>query len=243
MTSNMPKHSKLPPRPRRAALPRLAALGAVLALAGAPLDAVAGAAEDKGLAIAKETDRRDLGWGDSLVSAKMVLKNKQGQTSDRWMKLKSLEGKTDGDKSIIVFTRPFDIDGTALLTFTHKKGDDDQWLFLPALKRVKRISSSNKSGSFVGSEFAYEDLTSQEVEKYTYKYLRDEACGALKCFVTERYPVDENSGYTRQIVWTDKAEYRVLKIMYYDRKNAHLKTLVFKSYKKYLGQYWPRYFL
>ena len=59
------------------------------------------------------------------------------------------------------------------MTFTHKTGPDDQWLYLPALKRVKRISSDNRSGAFVGSEFAYEDLSSQEIEKYTYKWIEE----------------------------------------------------------------------
>ena len=63
-----------------------------------------------------------------------------------------------------------------MLTHSHKVEDDDQWLYLPALKRVKRISSSNKAGSFMGSEFAYEDMTSQEIEKYSYRWLRDEPC-------------------------------------------------------------------
>ena len=133
--------------------------------------------EEKGLEIAVEVDRRDTGWGDSRTNMTMTLYNKQGESSIRSMKSSSLEGKDDGDKTIIVFDEPKDVKGTALLTFTHKQGADDQWLYLPALKRVKRIASRNKSGPFVGSEYAYEDLTSQEVEKYSYRYLRDEGCG------------------------------------------------------------------
>ena len=90
----------------------------------------------------------------------------------------------------------------------------------------------------MGSEFAYEDLASQEVEKYTYKYLRDEALDGQDCFVIERYPVDPNSGYTRQVVWIDKAEYRPMKIEFFDRKNSPLKTLTFQGYQQYLEKYW-----
>jgi len=194
--------------------------------------------EAKGLAIATETDKRDLGWGDAKTKLVMVLKNAHGQSAKRQMRMNLLEGKGDGDKSMIVFDWPKDIDGTALLTWSHKTGDDDQWLFLPALKRVKRISSSNKSGSFVGSEFAYEDLSSQEIEKYKYKWLRDEACGKLQCFVINRYPVDARSGYTRQETWIDKTEYRIQKVDYYDRKSSKLKTLTFADYRQYLGKYW-----
>jgi outer membrane lipoprotein-sorting protein len=125
-----------------------------------------------------------------------------------------------------------------MLTYSHGLDPDDQWLYLPALKRVKRISSRNKSGPFMGSTFAFEDLGSQEVEKYTYKYLRDEDCGELVCHVLERYPAYEHSGYTRQVVWMDNQAYRVLKVEYYDRKQALLKTLTSSDYKQFLDHYW-----
>lgn len=193
---------------------------------------------EKGLAIAQEADRRDEGWQDLSATMTMVLRNRQGQESSREMRSKSLEVANDGDKGLIIFDEPRDVRGTALLTFSHKVGDDDQWLYLPALKRVKRIASSNKSGPFMGSEFAYEDISSQEVEKYTYKYLRDETLNGLDCFVIERDPVDEDSGYSRQVVWLDKAEYRVQKVDYFDRKQSHLKTLTFHDYQQYLDKHW-----
>jgi outer membrane lipoprotein-sorting protein len=194
--------------------------------------------EEKGLAIAFEADRRDQGFEDVKVNMVMVLRNAKGAENRREMRFKTLEMTQDGDKSMMVFDTPHDVKGTGLLTFTHKVEDDDQWLFLPALKRVKRIASKNKSGPFVGSEFAFEDLSSQEVEKYTYKYLRDEVYDAQDCFVSERYPVDKYSGYTRQIVWMDKVHYRVLKVDYYDRKDKHLKTLTFRGYQQYLEKFW-----
>jgi outer membrane lipoprotein-sorting protein len=197
----------------------------------------AGPAEDKGLAIAKEANARDSGWKDNTAELTMLLKNKQGETSSREMRAKSLEAPGDGDKSLMIFNTPADVKGTALLSFAHKTADDEQWLYLPALKRVKRIASDNKSGPFMGSEFAFEDITPQEVEKYTYKHLREEKLDGTDAFVFERYPVDKNSGYTRQVVWMDKAHYRTHKIDYFDRKGAHLKTLTFKGYKPY-GKFW-----
>ncbi len=106
------------------------------------------------------------------------------------------------------------------------------------MKRVKRISSANKSGPFVGSEFAYEDIAAQELKKYTYTWLRDEPCGALECFVVERRPLYENSGYTRLVTWYGKGEYRMQRVDYYDRKDALLKTLTLGGYRQYLGTYW-----
>ncbi len=209
-----------------------------LALLWFTAPALAETPEEKGLAIATEDDRRDNGFVDYVANLEMILKNRHGEESVRHIRSKNLEVTGDGDKSLVVFDKPRDIKGTALLNFTHKTGADDQWLFLPALKRVKRISSANKSGSFMGSEFAYEDVTSQELEKYNYKWIRDEALDGMECFVFERYPAYKNSGYTRQVVWLDKKEYRMLKIDFYDRKNSLLKTQVFRGYQQYLGKFW-----
>ncbi|MBE9529034.1 MAG: outer membrane lipoprotein-sorting protein [Proteobacteria bacterium] len=194
--------------------------------------------EEKGLAIAKEAEKRTNGFGDMSAEMVMTLKNRHNKESKRNLRIKTLEVDGDGDKSISIFDNPRDVKGTAFLTYSHKEGDDDQWLYLPALKRVKRISSSSKSGSFMGSEFSYEDLSSQEVEKYTHKWLRDEEYNGQDCFVTELDPVHPKSGYSRQVVWQDKKEYRTLKVEYYDRKNAHLKTLVMDGYVKYLDRFW-----
>lgn len=210
----------------------LAILLGATALAGAQTP------EERGLEIAKEADRRDAGFADNRVILTMTLRNKNGDERTRQMHSSSLEVPADGDKSLIVFDDPADVKGTALLTHSHKEGPDDQWLYLPALKRTKRISSSNKSGPFVGSEFAYEDLSSQEVEKYTYKYLRDEDIDGRAHFVMERYPVDKKSGYTRQVVWLDQQHYRVFKVDFYDRKKSKLKTLNSSDFQQYLDKYW-----
>lgn len=200
--------------------------------------AYAAAAEDKGLLIAKEADKRDTGWGDQQATLEMVLKNRFGQESRRKNRNKTLEVKGDGDKTLIVFDSPRDIKGTAFLSFTHSLKSDEQWIFLPALKRVKRISSSNKSGPFLGSEFAYEDIASQEVDKYKYKYLRDEKINGRDCFVIEAYPQYKKSGYTRLINWVDKEMYQPIKTDFYDRKNSLLKTLIYSEYKQYLNKFW-----
>ena len=196
--------------------------------------------EARGLAVALAADQRDSGWKDNASSMLMVLRNRSGQESTRQLRRQVLEVSEEGagDKSIIVFDTPRDIKGTALLSHSRILEADNQWLYLPALKRVKRISSGNKSGPFVGSEFAYEDLVSQEVEKYDYRYLREETCGDLTCAVVERYPRYEKSGYTRQIVWWDVAEYRVQRIEFYDRKDQLLKTLTASGYREYAEHYW-----
>lgn len=90
----------------------------------------------------------------------------------------------------------------------------------------------------MGSEFAYEDISSQEVEKYTYKWIKDEQLDGRDCFVVERKPTYKHSGYTRLITWIDKVMYRPLKVEFYDRKNELMKTLTQHEYKQYMNKYW-----
>jgi len=194
--------------------------------------------EEKGLAIAKEADKRDTGWKDQTANMKMILKNKQGQESVREIRIRAMEVKDDGDKSMSIFDTPPDVKGTAFLSYTHALQADDQWLYLPALKRVKRISSRNKSGPFMGSEFAYEDIASQEVDKYTYKFIKEDTIDGRKAFVVERYPAYKYSGYTKSVAWIDEEMYVPLKIDFYDRKKELLKTLTPSGYKKYLDKYY-----
>ena len=200
--------------------------------------AIAQTPADKGLEIATKADQLDQGFGSSTTALTMILTNKQGQESTRLMENRTLEQVADGDKSLIVFKSPKDVEGTATLTYSHKEGSDDQWLYLPSIKRVKRISSSNKSGPFMGSEFAYEDLSSQEVERYSYSFLKEDEVHGSPSLVVERIPFDEKSGYSRHLVWYNKSNYRIEKVEFYDRKNQLLKTLTQTDYSLYLDNYW-----
>lgn len=193
---------------------------------------------NKGLEVARKIDSHDRGWINQIADAQMVLKNSYGQESKRSLQIKTLEVENDGDKTLTIFKSPRDVKGTGFLSFSHATKPDDQWLYLPALRRVKRISSDNKSGPFMGSEFAYEDISSQEVDKYSYEYLREEEVAGAPGHVIIRYPVDKNSGYTKQLVWVDSQEYRIHKIDFYDRKGSLLKTLNYEGYKQYAGNIW-----
>lgn len=203
-----------------------------------PLPGAAQTAEDRGRAIAVEADRRVRGYSDYIAHLTMVLRSRDGSERRREMRIRGLELKGHGEKTLVVFEEPRDLAGTALLTFSRPEERDEQWLYLPALKRVKRLASSDQSGSFMGSEFAYEDVGSQEVANFTYRYLRDDTIAGAEAFVVERRPVDRSSGYLRQVVWVDKAEYRPLRIDYYDRRDALLKTLEFDDYRQHAGAYW-----
>ena len=207
---------------RRSHFPRRFRL-CVLSLALASAPAAASTPEEQGLQIARKADQANEGFGSERSELTMELVNAHGDVTTRRLVIEAIERPGDGDRSRAIFQWPADVKGTKLLTFTHQQGDDDQWLFLPAVKRVKRISSNNKSGSFMGSEFAYEDLASTELPKYRYKLLGDSAVGGRPCWQLERVPVDRNSGYSRQVMFMDKEYLNPLRIDYYDRKNELLK--------------------
>jgi len=180
--------------------------------------------------VSKKSEDRMSGFEDAISTMQMTLINAAGQKKSRTMKMKVLEGE-DEDKSLMEFLTPADVKGTKFLSYEHVNKDDDQWLYLPALKRVKRIASKNKSGSFMGSEFSYEDLSAFNVKKYTYED------GAAKLvngiYVITSKPVSKYSGYTKLISYIDSKTFLAQKIEYFDRKKELLKTATFEEYKKF----------
>jgi len=217
------------------ALVAAAAVALSIAAPAAAQDAAA-----RGLEIAREAERRDTGWRDEQVSMTMLLQDRKGTTRERTLRMMILEvpGETGGDKSIAVFDSPPDLTGTILLTHARVGADDDQWLYLPALKRVKRISSSNKTGAFFASEFAYEDIAAPEIGKFSYLYVGQKSCGSLTCYVVERKPAYRNSGYSKQVTYFDTQAYRPQRIEYFDRRGAPMKVLTLTGYRKFGGRFW-----
>ena len=195
--------------------------------------------EEKGLKIAKQTYENSRGFVDSQSDQIMILIDPNGNEAVREISGKTLENSdpNDGDKSITFFKKPKDVEGTIMLSHTHVTDNDDQWIYLPALGRVKRISSSNKSGSFMGSEIAFEDFSGLDYRKYEWKYLGEEEYNGEVLFKIESYPKYKNSGYTKRIGLTDD-KFRLRKIDYYDRKSELLKTIFFEDYNLYLGKIW-----
>ncbi|MEX0729535.1 MAG: outer membrane lipoprotein-sorting protein [Aquisalimonadaceae bacterium] len=215
---------------------------ALLLIAAGATAYAAGEDEVKGLEIVTEMDRRESGYLNYRASVTMTLSNREQQVAVREMEYFSHEIDGDGDKTMAVFEQPRDLRRLSVLTYSYKNKPDDQWMFLPAQRRVKRIATTNQSGPFLGSEFAYEDLGSQEIEKFDYRYLRDEPLDGQPCHVVERIPRYAHSGYSRQEVWIDTEAYRIQRIDYYDRGGSLLKTLRHQGYQLYLDRYWqPEY--
>lgn len=188
----------------------------------------------EGVQIAQKMVDRDEGQ-DATAKIRMLLIDKGGKK-----RLRSLitVNKKYGDvsKSYMRFTSPADIEGTAFLTWENKDRDDDQFLYLPALQRVRRIVSSQKSNRFVNTDYTYEDLQSREVDQDTHTILREEKLDNYDCWVLESIPKSkDDSQYSKRIMWVIKESYLPIKTEFYDKRNRLCKILTGKKIQKIDG--------
>lgn len=184
-----------------------------------------------------QADQRIRGYKDASMRLTMRLTSPSGETAERQLRVQSLE-YAEGDKTLMVFDTPRDLRGSALLSYAHPSGDDEQWLYLPVVKRVKQIGARNKSGPFMASEFAFEDIVTPFWQKFTYDKLEEVELDGLPCYRLERLPKDRDSGYSRQVMWIDRQDQLVRKIDYYDRKNSLLKTYQASEFFLHEGKHW-----
>ena len=195
--------------------------------------------EQQGQTIMQEADRRQSGFVDNQADLKMTIRRGDRVSSTREMQVSVLEGNQErGDMSLMVVQAPLDQRGVALLTHKHPNRDDEQWLYLPADKRVKQIASNKKTGTFMGSEFSYEDIAGQSLEEYSYKLIAEDSVVNQAVWVVENTPLAANSGYTKVLTYIDKEHYRALKTEFFDRKSSLLKTLTPSDFKLYEQKFW-----
>lgn len=206
--------------------------------AGAAFFPTVASADAKGLSLSKERYNRDRGWRDSSAKALMTLSIPGRKTSKRQMEIRVLETPGDKDLSITQFSTPRDLKGTKFLTHSFAASPDDQWIFLPKAGKVRRISSKNKSGSFLGSEFTFEDLSTFKVGKYDYTYQGTDTVGGVSCHRIGQTPRYRHTGYKEVTVWLDQKHLRPIQSAFFDRRGTHFKTMSFANYKSYAGRYW-----
>ncbi|MCP4906388.1 MAG: outer membrane lipoprotein-sorting protein [bacterium] len=168
-----------------------------------------GLADDpKARTIMVRVDERDDG-DDQTSNLQMVLIDKRGKQRVRELRSFSKD-KGEDTNSMMFFLSPADVQDTGFLTYDYDDPDrdDDQWLYLPALKKTKRIASSDKSGSFMGSDFSYADMTDRPLEKYDYQLLQESEVGGHPVWVIQATPIDEDeideTGYTKSIQFIRK---------------------------------------
>jgi outer membrane lipoprotein-sorting protein len=149
-----------------------------------------------------------------------------------WMK----SDDQGNDRSLIRFTHPADVKGTGFLTIENSDRDYDQWLYLPALKKVRRIASSKKGGSFMGSDLSYADMSAGDIDDYSYKLTGSEVIDGNDCYVIEETPETEEiskvEGYGKKITWVRKDIFSTVQVKYFDKHSNYLKVMKFSDFKE-----------
>lgn len=167
---------------------------------------------------------------DSTTRSTFRLINAAGQQRVRETdgQTKLIPGTTD-NRRLVNFLNPADVRGTKTLLIEHSAADDDMWIYLPAMKKVRRLVASNKKDSFVGTDFSYGDVIGHKVEDWNHKVVRQEKVDGRDCYVVESTPkrpeVADNTGYSRRLSWVDKESYVALRGEIYDQSGELLKRV------------------
>ena len=170
---------------------------------------------------------------DQTSDLTMTLINKSGAQRVREIK-QFTKDLGDVEKSIMFFQSPADVKNTSFMSWTYDSDQsDDQWIYLPALKKTKRISSDSKSDYFMGSDFTYDDLGDRKLEDDIHKLLREETLDGKECYVVESVSKDEDYMYSKTVVWVNKSNFIGVKKEFYDEDEDLLKTLSIKEVEKF----------
>lgn len=176
---------------------------------------------------------------DETVEADFTLINKRGKETRRKFRLLSKQVSPTEERRFLEFTAPGDIKGTILLTYDYRDKADNIWLFLPALGRARRISSGDKTDSFVGSDLTFEDLENVDLENIAFKLLRNEVYADEPCYVIEGTPANEaekkESGYSKRIFWISGKTFLPLQVEHYDKKEKLIKVLKSEDMRQIQG--------
>lgn len=169
----------------------------------------------------------------------MQLIDRRGKTKSRSVHMLNMETSDGLSKLMLIFLEPRDVEGTGLLTWEHADRDDDQWLYLPSLKKEKRIASGSKRSPFMGTDFAYEDLQVENLAKHDYAVVGEETIDGNACWKIEAVLKNKkdtrSSGYAKRVLYVRKDIHYTVRIDYHDRRGAHIKTLTNGAVKNIQG--------
>ncbi|MDR2923583.1 MAG: outer membrane lipoprotein-sorting protein [Treponema sp.] len=178
---------------------------------------------------------------DTMSSrSRMVITAKDGTTSERVIDQYSKDGP-NGGRTMIVFQRPPNVAGTRFLTMDTARGDSDRWIFLPSLGKTRRIAASESGGSFMGTDFSYDDISliGRDVSLDTHTLLREETLNGNPCYVIQSVPKDSSYQYSKSVAWIDKARYLTYKSEMYSRRGEMIKVMEMSEYKDVQGRLTP----
>lgn len=211
----------------------------ILFLLGIFLTGLAAASAQDALSIVRAS--RDRITADTVSSrSRMVMSARDGAASERVLDQYSKDGP-QGQRTLVVFQRPASVANTRFLTMENPGKDDDRWIFLPALGKVRRIAASEGSGSFMGTDFSYDDISSadRDAELDTHILLREESLNGRVCSVIESTPKDKSYQYSKMVQWIDTASRIAYKIALYDRRGTLVKELEILDTKEIQGRLSP----
>lgn len=181
-----------------------------------------------GVEVMKKNEAQILA-NDEQFEIMMTLTNDKGKNRVRELKQVTKRDNLNNRSSLITFSSPADVKGTGFLAIENQKAEDDQWLYLPALNKTRRISAADKSDNFMGSDLAYEDLDTEEISEYDYKLTGSKTIGNVDHFVIEASPKSvkkkKESGYSKRILFVRKDNYMFSLIKYFDKNNELTKEL------------------
>jgi hypothetical protein len=172
-----------------------------------------------------------------LNQSTMTLTNDKGQQRIRKMRSASVLQPNGIDSTLLIrFLFPGDVKGTGYLQIQHHDREDDMWIYLPALKKVRRLVANNKKDSFVGSDFSYGDILLPIVDTYHHQLLRSEIVDGEDTYVVEMTPATEqikrDFGYSKWTAWIRKSNFMEKKAEYYDGSGRLLKTQLVPNVKE-----------
>jgi len=178
---------------------------------------------------------------DTISSrSRMVITAKDGSTMERVIDQYSKDGP-NGARTMIVFQKPANVAGTRFLTMDTASGGSDRWIFLPSLGKVRRIAASESGGSFMGTDFSYDDISSmdREVSLDTHTLLREETLNGKPCYVIQSIPKDNSFQYSKTISWIDKTGFLIYKSEMYSRRDELVKVMEMTDFKDVQGRLTP----
>ena len=172
----------------------------------------------------------------------MLLVDKKGNRERRLLKSYSKKTPQGLSRHLMVFLEPANVRGTAMLTWEQKGRDDDQWLYLPSMRKMQRIASGSKQGYFMGTDFTYGDLEPESIDDYTYTILHSEKIGDHDCWVIEAKPLNrkvlKKTGYGKRLLWVRKDIFFAPKIAFYDRRGRLVKVQTCHDLTQIKGKMW-----
>jgi outer membrane lipoprotein-sorting protein len=201
-------------------------------------------AQQTGLSIMQKMDQLKKP-SDSETKIKMTLVSKKGDKErSRSRVLTTIEKKYEDDiyklKSILRFSEPKEVNGTAFLTWDRIDTKfDDQWLYLPALKKVKRIRAKDKERSFMGTDFSYEDLSGRDLKSDEYELIGEDIVHGTQCYKINAIPLEKGTQYGSRLIWIDKENFLIKRVEFYNKKNKQIKILDIPYHVKN-GSYWTQ---